>query len=661
MPELTAELIVDRIIPSDPQVSPDGRFVIWTAEPASRRDEHGTSEVWLAPVAPPSPPLPLGEGRGEGARPLTAGPWRSFHPRWAPDGGAVYFLSDRAEPGTAQLYRLLMSGGEARPLTAGKAGVETFAVSPAGTRVAFARPDDTGAEDERRKSERDDAEVWGERWRRCRLWLLDPDTLRGEPIDLGETHVAGLAWSPDGRWVAAATWPTPQINDGWHGADLWLAPADGVGAPRHLGRHPAMARTLCFARSGHDLLFLGPEAGCEPSSDGVWSLALVGGTARCLTTGLPACVQSLTRPEQATRFVVELAEGVTTRLAWLDPASGRLDPFPLALDGLIAAPSFSADGRTLALIRSAAHAPPEIWAGVGGQGPDVGAVSLDPTPDPQPLAPLSDHGAPFRGVEWGQQAVVTWAAPDGWTIDGLLVTPPGHPGDSGGGRLPLICYVHGGPYGRWADGFNVTWAQWLAAHGWAVLMPNPRGGRGHGHRFAATVAGEVGMADYHGVMAGVDALIERGVADPDRLGIGGWSQGGFMTAWAVGQTDRFKAGVMGAGVSDWGMMVAESDMTDFELMLGGDAPWDGPGARRHDHLSPISYARHVRTPLLILHGEKDERVPVSQGRLMGLALRRLGVPVEEVIYPREPHGIRERNHQLDLHRRIVAWYRRWLG
>jgi dipeptidyl aminopeptidase/acylaminoacyl peptidase len=192
-------------------------------------------------------------------------------------------------------------------------------------------------------------------------------------------------------------------------------------------------------------------------------------------------------------------------------------------------------------------------------------------------------------------------------------------------------------------------------------MPNYRGGLGHGHRFAATVSGEIGNADFRDVMAGVDAMIERGVADPDRLAIGGWSQGGFMTAWAVGQTDRFKAAVMGAGVCDWRLMVAESDMTEFELDLAGDAPWDGFGPHRADRQSPISYARRVRTPVLILHGERDERVPASQGRFFGAALRRFNVPVEQVIYPREPHGVRERNHQLDLHRRLVAWYRRWLG
>jgi dipeptidyl aminopeptidase/acylaminoacyl peptidase len=194
-----------------------------------------------------------------------------------------------------------------------------------------------------------------------------------------------------------------------------------------------------------------------------------------------------------------------------------------------------------------------------------------------------------------------------------------------------------------------------------VLLPNPRGGSGRGHDFADRVAGAVGMEDWGDIEAGIDHLVAEGIADPERLGIGGWSQGGFMTAWAVGQTRRFKLGIMGAGVSDWRMMVATSDLPHFEMMLGGSAGWEGVGPHRHDALSPISFAATVTTPVLILHGAEDAWVPVSQGRFFARALHEHGVPCELVVYPREPHGIRERNHQLDLLHRVRAWVERWLG
>jgi dipeptidyl aminopeptidase/acylaminoacyl peptidase len=147
------------------------------------------------------------------------------------------------------------------------------------------------------------------------------------------------------------------------------------------------------------------------------------------------------------------------------------------------------------------------------------------------------------------------------------------------------------------------------------------------------------------------------VADPERLALGGWSQGGYMTAWGVTQTARFRAAVVGAGPIDWGMMVAESDLPTFEASLGGSAGWEGPGPHRHDELSPISYAHRVTTPTLILHGEEDERVPVSQARFFARALRAHDVEFELVSYPREPHAIGERNHLLDLLRR----WRKWLA
>ena len=193
-----------------------------------------------------------------------------------------------------------------------------------------------------------------------------------------------------------------------------------------------------------------------------------------------------------------------------------------------------------------------------------------------------------------------------------------------------------------------------------MFLPNPRGGRGHGHAFAARVAGAVGIDEWTDVLSGIDLLIADGVADPDRLGIGGWSHGGFMAAWAVGQTDRFKAALMGAGISDWGMLAATGEEGPFEAALGGSTGWEGTGPHHHDLLSPISFASKISTPVLILHGENDTNVPLAQAKFFHRALRRFGVEHEYVVYPRENHSIRERNHQLDLLRRTREWFDRWL-
>ena len=197
--------------------------------------------------------------------------------------------------------------------------------------------------------------------------------------------------------------------------------------------------------------------------------------------------------------------------------------------------------------------------------------------------------------------------------------------------------------------------------GYAVFLPNPRGGQGHGHAFAARVAGAVGCGEWTDILTGIDMLIADGVADSDRLGIGGWSHGGFMAAWAVGQTNRFKAALMGAGISDWGMLAATGEEGPFEAGLGGSTGWEGTGPHPHDQLSPISFASKIRTPVLILHGESDTNVPIAQAEFFHRALRRFGVEHEYVVYPRENHSIRERNHQLDLLRRTREWFDRWLA
>ncbi len=202
--------------------------------------------------------------------------------------------------------------------------------------------------------------------------------------------------------------------------------------------------------------------------------------------------------------------------------------------------------------------------------------------------------------------------------------------------------------------------QWLATAGYAVFLPNPRGGVGHGRDFAAMVARSVGGSEWTDIISGIDLLIAEGVADPDRLGIAGASHGGFMAAWAIGQTDRFKAAMMAAGVVDWGMLVASGDGGTLEAELSGSYGWEGTGPHPHDQVSPISFASKIRTPVLIVNGEDDTNVPVSQAIYFHRALSWYGAEHELVIYPREGHGFAERNHQLDLLRRTRAWFDRWL-
>ncbi len=631
---LTPELIADGLLPGDPQLAPDGRAVAYTVAPAGRREREPQGAIWLAATDRATPP-----------RRLTAGVANDTIPRWSPDGRSLYFLSDRAKRGEAQLYRLPLGGGEAEALTDWRGGLAEFAPLADGRTVVLLAKDPPTDEDERREREGDDARVWGERWPSRRLRLLDLDSRAVRTIDaLGECHVSAFAPAPDGARIAVATWPNPDLDNGAFPTPLHLVDVES-GAAHKLCDLPTGGNNLTWDRSGESIAYIARAAEGGASGNGLFLLRVAEAAPRRLVPDLPACPLALCQGA-GSGILLTVATGLDTTLQRLDPETDELTEL-LRLPGELASPAVSADGRLVVALRSTPDSPLNVWAG----------------PPDGPLARLTDLRPELRAVAWGSQERLAWRAADGLDLDGLLILPPGKGRTDG--PFPLIVVVHGGPYGRFADDFQLgsgrPSGQWLAVGGYAAFLPNARGGVGHGAAFAASVAGRVGLEDWGDIVAGLDRLVEEGVADPARLGIGGWSQGGFMTAWAVGHTDRFRCGVMGAGVSDWGMMVAESDLPTFESGLGGSTGWEGPGPHPHDQVSPISFVHRVKTPVLILHGECDERVPVSQAQFFARGLRHYGVEHELVVYPREPHGLRERAHQIDALRRLRAWFDRWLG
>ncbi len=307
----------------------------------------------------------------------------------------------------------------------------------------------------------------------------------------------------------------------------------------------------------------------------------------------------------------------------------------------MSAPSFSADGSRLALIWTDSTTPEEVYVG------DAGGAAK----------PVTELGKAFHG-RLQPVETVRWASSDGVEIEGLLTYPAGYEPAK---RYPLVIEIHGGPSWQWEDRVFLDWHDWaqmLASHGYAVLAPNPRGSTGYGSAFQKLLQDDVGGGEAQDLISGAQAMVARGVADPERLGIGGWSWGGYLTAWTITQTPIFKAAVMGAGLAN---MISDHGTDDIPAMN----LWLYPG-QPYDHLedywrsSPIRHITNVTTPTLILHGDEDARVHPTHGMEYHRALKTLGVPVEFVRYPREGHGIRERAHQIDLMRRLVAWYDRWL-
>jgi dipeptidyl aminopeptidase/acylaminoacyl peptidase len=653
---LTAELLVDGAVPRHPAISPDGAWVGYVVA-SMGWTEDAVGALWVAAVDGSSEPKALASGVD-----------RDCVPAWAPDSASLFFGSDR------QLHQIRLDGGDAAALTAWRGGISGYLplasgeavagnktaagseTAPDGTAgagsdvVAVVAADEPSAEDERRTAERDDAMVWGARPTCSRLRLLDLRTRQLRTVDgLGDRHIVEIAQRPDGGPLAVLTWATPEIDPGAYTAELHVVDLE-TGAVRDLGpvELEATAPTWWHVDGHWHLAYLAITPPGSVGGFAVFDITVTAarspGPRRNLTAGMTACPTGLAQSADGQPLAM-FADGLDTSIYRLDPGTQRFE-LVSGRKGRVDTLTVSRSGEVVAVLASTAREPKDVHA-----GPPAGR-----------LVRLSDTRPELRGITWGTQERMSYQASDGLELDGLLILPPGK--NRPDGPFPLVTMVHGGPYDRHADEFYgglFSPGQWLAAAGYAVFLPNPRGSSGHGHEFAATVAGRVGLDEWTDIVSGIDLLIADGVADRDRLGIGGYSHGGFMAAWAIGQTNRFKAALMGAGISDWSMQVAAGELGTLEADLGGSCGWEGTGPHRHDQVSPISYASRIRTPVLILHGQDDTNVPIGQATYFHRALTRFGVEHDFVVYPREGHGVRERNHQLDLLRRTRTWFDRWLG
>ncbi|MEZ4523452.1 MAG: S9 family peptidase [Thermomicrobiales bacterium] len=637
---LTAEIMADIKVPAGAQISPDGTRIAVSIGTNAKKGEHREAAIWL-----------IGVGDPDSGRQITAGTANDTAPRWSPDGLSISFLSDRAKRGTSQLYLLpLDEGGEARRLTDERGGVSSHAWLGDDNRIAYLSPDARDPEEEkRRKEERDDANVWGEFWPYARLRVLDLATDGTRKVDLGDRHISGMSPSPDGSRIAVTMSEFPDLDSIGTSCELLLVDAvtgeaDMICAPDR------MFSSLTWS-ADETAIYGEASAGPVPavSSNQLWRIAAEkGAEPELLTPDLHGCVRSLARGRDAATLHAIVQVGVETDIFAYDIASGefsRKHHFPGDLSEL----SVADDGGLAVTLGSTINRPFDVYS-----------VNLSGGEDSDPFTRLTDLHQYLDDIEFGPHEIVTWER-GGFTLDGIVLWPAGK--SAADGPLPTCVSVHGGPYGRWANAFGYArpFAHWLAAQGYLVFMPNARGGSGHGEAFASAVLDSVGKEDWPDILAGIDLVVDNGWANPDRMAIGGWSQGGFMTAWAVGHDpddrQRFKCAVMGAGVSDWGMMVATSDVPTFEQRLGGGNPYESAGPHEFHKWSPISYVHRATTPTLILHGEKDERVPLSQAIFMHRGLRKYGCETEMVVYPREPHGLQERRHVIDLHQRVASWYR----
>ena len=631
---LTPEDVLTLKVVSEVQLSPNGDRVAFVVGDPNLTDARKPGTVlWTVPVS-----------GGEPAA-FTRGPRTDRTPRWSPDGKALAFLSDRAEAGKFQIHLIPASGGEAVALTSAKGEVSDLAWSPDGGRIAFLMTDSRTEAEEQREKERDDPLVLDQDLKPTRLWTLDVADRRMTLVTPGEVHVHEFAWSPDGDRFALVACDTPH-SDAWFTAWLGVVPATGGPAETVCRMYPRQIGAPAWSPDGHQIAFLS----CTWSDAGivggdVYLAPASGGIPRCLTEGHPRNVTCIDWSPDGREILYVAHENGGSAVGRLSVADGVART--LTTERMVLAergqPRFSLDRarRAFAAAREDVTRPRDVWAG----------------PFDGPWRRLTDLNPQLKGVALGEVEAISWKGTDGLDIPGLLFRPAGF---EAGRRYPTVVQIHGGPASVWPWRFHAAWNDWahlLAARGFAVLLPNPRGSFGWGVRFTEANLGDRGGLDYEDILAGVDHLVQAGIADPDRLGVGGWSYGGYLTAWAVTQTTRFRAAVMGAGISNWLSFHGTTEIPTWDTLFYRASPYEGTLQTQR---SPITHIRKARTPTLILHGQSDTCVPVSQAYEFYRGLREQGVETELVAYPREGHPILERNHQRDLLDRVLGWFERHL-
>ena len=645
-----------------PQFSPDGKLVAYTISEWDREENRRVSHIWLV------------SSDGGPTTKLTTGEKGETSPQWSPDGSNIAFLADR-DKGT-QVWVIPVDGGEADKLTGEENDIQSFQWSPDGKLIAFITRDTPKdkAEREKRKKDKFDAIVVDSDFTYSHLWTIDVEsqekTREKKRLTEGDFTASDPQWSPDGSSIAfvmsksgAQESSFVDISDDRH-TDIYIVSAKG-GSPRQLTTNPGPDSNPRWSTDGKLIAF---TSSAELKSWALKTEAMVispdGGAPRNLTKDFyesaNSGASSMAWSPDGNALYFSSGVGLYTHIFSVPVGGGAVAQVTRESRNYNA---FDISGG-MAVANSPAPAPNQQGAAHAPNWKIAYTVNDSFTADDIWAAPLKNVeqakkitwvNPQIRDLALAKTRVIKWKGPDNIDIEGLVTLPLAY---EEGKRYPLILQIHGGPYGRFTDTFNSRSQLW-AANGYTVLMPNPRGSTGYGNRFATANVGDWGGKDFKDIMAGVDTVIARGIADPDKLVVMGGSYGGFMTFWTITQTDRFKAAIGHAGISDWYSFHGQSDVPGLMEYGFGGQPW--ASAETYRKWSPMTHVDRVKTPLLITHGERDLRVPIAQAEQYYRALRKRGVETVFLRYPREGHSIQEPNHQIDLFQRQLEWFDSHLG
>lgn len=675
----------------DPQLSPDGHLLAYTVQRVDEEKDKSLTDIHLMDLV-----------SGVTRRLTNSG--RDGSPRFSPDGRRIAFVSSRTDK--AQLWLIDLAGGEAWRVPTEEAIDGAPVWFPCGKQIAYtadvfshgddwqpypgaplgdaarlrelAKGSDSKKDDDKKRNEikvitrlhyrEDGVGYYGHQRRQIFVTPVPDQAPEGELKPLGRQVTTGdfdhgaPTVSPDGRWLVVSALRSPRADHELK-RDLWLFEV-ATGAAHLLYDAPGPSDEVLWSPNGRTLAFTGNDFARNVSTDdALWLLDVTAYVADLAAGGSPTPLTMAEAINVTGRFDRPFGGGARAELRgsngapWFWAADSlyflladrgvgvvmRTDAAGHAThvygDPELAVCGIAGDGQTLVYLASTVDRPEDLYLHSGSAGAS------------RRLTTVNDEF--LSGIATGAPERFTYASSDGTPVDGWLIRPVGgEPGQ----RCPLMLMVHGGPHGAYGPAFQFM-GQLFAGQGYAVLFVNPRGSTTYGQDFTCAIDKNWGVVDYADLMAGVDAAVEGGIADPERLFVQGWSFGGYMTCWVVTQTDRFRAACGGASVtnllSDYGV----ADILWADEWEYGGKPWRD--ATDLLSRSPLTHVENVTTPLLLLHGESDLRVYTTQSDEFYAALKRLDKNVVMVRYPGEFHGLKRPLHRVDRYERTVAWFEHW--
>ncbi len=626
-----------------PVVSPDGEWVAYTVSTPASPTEKGGTRIWMAPTS--------GEG---GPIPMTAKGYSASTPKWSPDGKFLSFMAARGDSAKTQVWVMDRRMGEGQQLTRAKWGINGYEWSPDGSRILLAirDPDPIDTLPAHKKPKRTppwevdrlqfkrDYQGYITGNRRTHLHVFDVATGETTQITSGDWDASLGVWSPDGTRVAFTANRTE--NPDWNSnTDIWVVQADNTDKGADLIQvttNPGSDGQPAWSPDGEWIAHVTsrePEIIWYDVSELAVARADGSGDVRVLTEELDRNVRSPEYSENGRHIYVRIEDSAENHLGRVNVRNGRMDR---PISGKLSVGGFDV-GPGDALYASVARTdlPGEIFSVRDGE-----------------LAQLTKvNEGLLKQVRLGRVFDATFPSSDGTQVEGLFYLPPGY---QEGVRYPTLLRIHGGPVSQYSHSFNFE-AHLFAANGYVVVTTNPRGSSGYGQAFSQALWADWGNPDFDDVMAGVDYAIQEGWADPDKLGVGGWSYGGILTDHVITKTNRFKGAISGASeflyVTNYGH---DHYQLQWEKELG--LPWENREA--WERISPFNDVDKITTPTLIMGGEKDWNVPINNGEQLYQALRRMGKVAQLVVYPGQGHGLRVPGYQVDRYERYLAWYDKYV-